>query len=157
MSLHLHRQGTEPSMSIWLTRATPEALNAVSKMTMADHLGIEFLEIGDDYIKARMPVDHRTLQPFGILHGGASATLAETLGSVAAHLCTDGERKRVVGLEINANHVRPATGGFVYGVTRPIHIGASTQIWEIRISNEQDKLVCISRLTLAVLDKEEKR
>lgn len=143
-------------MSIWLTQATPESLNAISKMTMAEHLGIEFLEIGDDYIKARMPVDHRTIQPYGILHGGASATLAETLGSVAAYLCIDGNKKMVVGLEINANHIRPVRSGFVYGVTKPIHIGASTQIWEIRIYNDQDKLACVSRLTLATLNKEEK-
>jgi len=143
-------------MSIWLTLTTPEALDTVSKMTMVEHLGIEFLEVGDDTIKARMPVDHRTTQPYGFLHGGASAALAETLGSVAAHLCVDGDRKMVVGLEINANHIRPVTGGFVYGIAKPIHIGASTQVWEIRICNERDKLVCISRLTLAVLDKEGK-
>jgi 1,4-dihydroxy-2-naphthoyl-CoA hydrolase len=97
-------------------------------MTMIEHLGIEFLEVGDDYIKARMPVDHRTIQPFGLLHGGASVALAETLGSVAANLCVDREKKMCVGLEINANHIRPVTNGFVYGVTRPIHIGASTQL-----------------------------
>ncbi len=121
---------------------------------MIDHLGIEFLEVGDDYIKAKMPVDHRTIQPFGLLHGGASVALAETLGSVAANLCVDREKKMCVGLEINANHIRPVTNGFVYGIARPIHIGASTQVWEIRIQNEQEKLVCISRLTLAVLDKQ---
>jgi len=120
---------------------------------MIDHLGIEFLEVGGDYIKARMPVDHRTIQPFGLLHGGASVALAETLGSVAANLCVDREKKMCVGLEINANHTRPVTNGFVYGIARPIHIGVSTQVWEIRIQNEQEKLVCISRLTLAVLDK----
>lgn len=124
---------------------------------MIEHLGIEFLEVGDDYIKARMPVDHRTIQPFGLLHGGASVALAETLGSVAANLCVDREKKMCVGLEINANHVRPVTNGFVYGLARPIHIGASTQLWEIRILNEQEKLVCISRLTLAILDKQAQR
>jgi 1,4-dihydroxy-2-naphthoyl-CoA hydrolase len=139
-------------MSIWQIQATLEALNTVSKMTMVEQLGIEFVEIGDDYLKAKMPVDHRTVQPYGMLHGGASVTLAESLGSVAGYLCTNGSAKKVVGLEINANHIRPATGGFVYGVARPIHIGGSTQVWEIRIADEQDKLVCISRLTLAVLD-----
>jgi 1,4-dihydroxy-2-naphthoyl-CoA hydrolase len=124
---------------------------------MIEHLGIEFLEVGDDYIKARMPVDHRTIQPFGLLHGGASVALAETLGSVAANLCVDREKKMCVGLEINANHIRPVASGFVYGVTRPIHIGASTQLWEIRIHNEQEKLVCVSRLTMAVLDKQAQR
>lgn len=124
---------------------------------MIDHLGIEFLEVGDDYIKARMPVDHRTIQPFGLLHGGASVALAETLGSVGANLCVDREKKMCVGLEINANHIRPVTNGFVYGIARPIHIGASTQVWEIRIQNEQEKLVCICRLTLATLDKQAQR
>ena len=121
---------------------------------MIEHLGIQFLEVGDDYIKARMPVDQRTIQPFGLLHGGASIALAETLGSVAANLCVDREKKMCVGLEINANHIRPVTNGFVYGIAKPIHLGASTQVWEIRIENEQEKLVCISRLTLAVLDKQ---
>jgi uncharacterized protein (TIGR00369 family) len=123
---------------------------------MVDHLGIEFLEVGDDYVKARMPVDRRTVQPFGLLHGGASVALAETLGSVAANLCVDRDKKMCVGLEINANHLRPVTNGFVYGVARPVHIGDATQVWEIRILNEQDKLVCISRLTLATLDKQAK-
>ena len=124
---------------------------------MIENLGIEFLEIGDDYIKARMPVDHRTIQPFGLLHGGASVALAETLGSVAANLCVDRERKMCVGLEINANHIRPVTNGFVYGIARPIHIGASTQLWEIRIHNDEEKLVSISRLTMAILDKQDQR
>lgn len=124
---------------------------------MVDHLGIEFLEVGDDYVKARMPVDRRTIQPFGLLHGGASVALAETLGSVAANLCVDREKKMCVGLEINANHLRPVTNGFVYGVARPVHVGDTTQVWEIRILNEQDKLVCISRLTLANLDKQAKQ
>jgi len=123
-------------------------------MTMVDNLGIEFLEVGDDYVKARMPVDRRTIQPFGLLHGGASVALAETLGSVAANLCVDREKKMCVGLEVNANHLRPVMSGFVYGVARPVHVGDATQVWEIRILNEQDKLVCISRLTLANLDKQ---
>jgi len=144
-------------LSIWQTQTTPDVLNENRKMTMIEHLGIEFLEVGDDYIKARMPVDCRTIQPFGLLHGGASVALAETLGSVAANLCVDREKKMCVGLEINANHIRPVTNGFVYGIARPIHIGASTQVWEIRILNEQEKLVCISRLTLAVLDKQAQR
>jgi uncharacterized protein (TIGR00369 family) len=141
-------------MSIWQTQISVEELNAHHRMTMIDHLGIEFLEIGDDYVKARMPVDRRTIQPFGLLHGGASATLAETLGSVAANLCVERDKKMCVGLEINANHVRPVSSGFVYGVARPVHIGDATQVWQIHIRNEQDKLVCISILTLAVLEKE---
>jgi len=143
-------------MSIWRTQASPEALNEMVRMTMIDNLGIEFLEVGDDYVKARMPVDRRTIQPFGLLHGGASVALAETLGSVAANLCVDREKKMCVGLEVNANHLRPVPNGFVYGVARPVHVGDATQVWEIRILNEQDKLVCISRLTLANLDKQGK-
>ncbi len=139
-------------MSIWYTQSTPERLNEKARMTMIDHLGIEFLEIGEDYLKARMPVDHRTMQPDGILHGGASAALAETLGSVASSLCLDPNSGKCVGLEINANHIRPVTGGSVYGITKPIHLGKSTHIWEIRIYTEQEKLVSISRLTIAVLD-----
>ena len=140
-------------MSIWSVQAALENLNSFSRNTMIEHIGIEFLEIGDDYIKARMPVDHRTIQPLGFLHGGASVALAETLGSVAAYLCVDASQKTCVGLDINANHIRAVTSGFVYGIVRPIHIGGSTQVWEIRITNEQDKLVCISRITMAVLDK----
>jgi len=141
-------------MSIWFIQATLEGLNALSRNTMVEHIGIEFLEIGEDYLKARMPVDHRTVQPMGLLHGGASVTLAETLGSAAATLCVDMSQKMCVGLDINANHIRPATSGFVYGVARPIHIGNSTQVWEIRITDEQDKLVCISRITMAVLNRD---
>jgi 1,4-dihydroxy-2-naphthoyl-CoA hydrolase len=118
-----------------------------------EHLGIEYLELGDDYLTARMPVDHRTRQTEGILHGGASVVLAETLGSIAARLCLGNENKTVVGLEINANHLRPVRSGWVTGTARPVHLGTKTQIWEIRISNDQDKLVCISRLTIANIDK----
>lgn len=141
-------------MSIWFTQTTLERLNARSAESMPGFLGVEFVEIGEDYLKARMPVDKRTLQPMGILHGGASVALAETLGSVGALLCVDSSQKMVVGMEINANHIRPVRSGNVVGVARPIHIGSSTQIWEIRITNDQDKLVCISRITLAVLDKD---
>lgn len=141
-------------MSIWLTQITPAMLNENRKMTLAGHLGIEFLEVGNDYVKARMPVDNRTMTTFGILHGGASVAFAETLGGAAASLCVDRRRKLCVGLEINANHVRPVEKGFVYGTARPIHIGGSTQVWEVRIHNEQDKLVCVSRLTVAVIDKD---
>jgi 1,4-dihydroxy-2-naphthoyl-CoA hydrolase len=140
-------------MTIWKSPATLEQLKERSKNTLMENLGIEYLEIGDDFLKARMPVDSRTRQTAGILHGGASAALAETLGSIGAGLCVDRERKRIVGLEINANHIRPVTGGWVTGITTPIHVGAATQIWEIRIYNEQEKLVCISRLTVANIDK----
>ena len=140
-------------MAIWKSPATLDQITERSKGTLMERLGIEYLEIGDDYLKARMPVDSRTRQTAGILHGGASAALAETLGSIAAGMCVDRERKSIVGLEINANHIRPATGGWVTGVTTPIHVGNTTQIWEIRIYNEQEKLVCISRLTVANIDR----
>ena len=139
-------------MPIWNVPTTPQRLNERAQGNMIAHLGIEVLEIGEDSLTARMPVDERTLQPAGILHGGASASLAETLGSMAANLCVDSSRKMCVGLEINANHIRPVRSGYVTGVATPIHIGKSTQIWQIRITDEADQLVCISRLTLAVLD-----
>lgn len=118
--------------------------------TMGEHLGIEWLELGEDFIKARMPVDHRTKQPYGLLHGGASVALAETLGSVGAALSVDSSRYIAVGMEINANHIRSVRDGFVIGTTRPVHRGATTQVWEIRIEDERGKLVCISRLTVAI-------
>jgi len=136
-------------MTIWKSLTTVEQLQERCRNTLIEHLGIEILEIGDDYLKAKMPVDHRTRQTAGILHGGASAVLAETLGSIAAGLCVDRETKGVVGIEINANHIRPVHDGWVTGVTTPIHVGKATQIWEIKIHNQQEQLVCISRLTLA--------
>lgn len=141
------------SQEIWSTRPTLDLMSSFSQGTLAENLGIEFLEIGDDFIRARMPVDHRTVQPFGLLHGGASASLAETLGSIAGSFCVDVEKKYVVGLEINCNHIRSARAGFVVGTARPVHLGSSTQIWDIRIVDERDKLVCVSRLTLAVLER----
>ena len=118
---------------------------------MVEHLGIEFLEVGEDSLTARMPVDRRTIQPAGLLHGGASVALAETLGSVAATLCVDLTDTACVGLEINANHIRSVRSGFVTGVARPIHLGTSTQVWDISITDEQGRLTCICRLTMAVL------
>ncbi len=138
-------------MAIWHTKPTLEYLRERSKGTLVEHIGIEFTDIGDDYLKAEMPVDKRTIQPYGILHGGASLVLAETLGSVAATLCLDIKKERCVGMDINANHVRPVSRGYVYGVTKPIHIGRTTQIWEIKISDQDGNLVCVSRLTLAVV------
>ncbi len=140
------------TQSIWQRRPTVAQLNQPSA-TMVTHLGIEFLDIGDDYLTARMPVDYRTHQPMGLLHGGASVALAETLGSTGAFLCVDAAQYNVVGLEINANHVRAVREGFVTGIARPLHRGKTTQLWEIRISDEADKLVCISRITIAVLEK----
>lgn len=140
-------------MTLWKTQSTLAQLKERSKDTLIEHLGIEFMEIGDDYLKAKMPVDYRTKQPAGLLHGGASVVLAETLGSVAAGLCVNREKKRVVGLDVNANHIRAVTDGWVIGIAKPIHIGNTTQIWEIKIYDEQDNLICISRLTVANIDK----
>ncbi len=140
-------------MSVFKPGISLEYLNKLSSNTMVSYLGIEFTELGNDYITAKMPVDHRTHQPLGLLHGGASVTLAETLGSVAATCCVDRTTQYCVGLEINANHVKSARSGYVYGTTRPIHIGKRTQVWEIKIVNEATELVCISRITMAVIDK----
>ncbi|MBI4674692.1 MAG: hotdog fold thioesterase [Chloroflexi bacterium] len=137
---------------IWRIEPTIELLNSFAPGTLAGHLGIEFTEVGEDFMTARMPVDERTVQAFGVLHGGASASLAETLGSAAGAFCIDYTTKTVVGLELNCNHVRPMREGFVYGTARPIHLGNTTQIWDIRIVNAEDKLVCVARLTLAVVD-----
>ena len=122
---------------------------------MTDNLGIEYVEMGDDFITAKMPVDHRTVQPFRILHGGASVALAETLGSVAAILCLEPDsKKQVVGVEINANHLSSAREGtWVYGTVKPIRVGRTMQVWNIEIKDEKDKLVCISRLTIAVVER----
>jgi 1,4-dihydroxy-2-naphthoyl-CoA hydrolase len=139
--------------SIWFHRPTLAQLNALAP-TLDRHLGIEYIEVGDDYLKATMPVDHRTHQPMGLLHGGASVALAETMGSAGAFLCVDSGTFNVVGLDINANHVRAVRSGLVTGIAKPIHIGRTTQLWEIRITDEADKLVCISRLTVAVLEKQ---
>jgi len=119
---------------------------------MPDHLGIELLELGPDFLKGRMPVDDRTRQPHGILHGGASVVLAETLGSIAANLVVDRSKSRCVGQEINANHVRAIADGWVVGTARPLHLGRRSHVWEIRIVDMQERLVCISRLTMAVLE-----
>ncbi len=138
---------------IWKIKPDLEILqDGISKEHISEHIGIEFTEIGDDYITAKMPVDHRTRQPLGLLHGGASCVLAESIGSVAGSLCIDMNKQIVVGLEINANHIRGVREGYVFGTARPIHIGRSTQVWDIKIVNESKQLVCISRLTLAVKD-----
>lgn len=142
-------------MGIFQDHITLETLNSLSRNTMAETIGIEFTAIGADYLEAKMPVDARTLQPFGLLHGGASVALAETMGSVAATCCVDMAKQFCVGLEINANHIRGARKGYVKGITKPIHIGKKTQVWEIRITNEQEELVCISRITMAVLDRKD--
>ncbi len=143
-------------MSIWFNKTlTIEDIQPLSNNTMGAHLGMLFTELGADYLKATMPVDHRTQQPYGLLHGGASVALAETLGSVGAALVTDHTKFICVGQEINANHLRSVRSGFVTGMAKPVHIGASSQVWEIRIYDEREKLVCISRLTIAVLKRKD--
>jgi 1,4-dihydroxy-2-naphthoyl-CoA hydrolase len=138
-------------MSIWRTLSSASELNAKRSGTLIEHLGIEFTEIGDDYIRGTMPVDARTRQPYGLLHGGASVALAETLGSTGSALCIDADEYQCVGQEINANHVRAARAGLVTGTARPVHLGGRTQVWSIEIVNEAGKLTCISRLTMAVI------
>ena len=140
------------SEALWLRERSPAELTDWISATMAGTLGIEVIRLGDDLIEATMPVDHRTHQPFGMLHGGASVAFAETLGSVAAYL-TLPEEKVAVGLEINANHLRSVRDGKVIGRATPIHIGRMTQVWQIDIRDEADRRVCISRLTMAVIDK----
>jgi len=129
----------------------PAALNALCKGTLAESLGMEITEVGPDFLRGRMPVDRRTFQPFGLLHGGASAALAETLGSIAGSALVHAKGEVCVGLSIVANHVRSARSGFVTGTARPLHVGASTQVWDIAIEDEAGRLVCASRLTLAVV------
>ena len=138
-------------MPIWKQQLTPDDVNAMSNNTMMATLGIRITEIGEDYVRGTLPVDARTHQPYGLLHGGASVALAETLGSFAAMLTLDPSVEAAVGLDINANHVRGVKSGTVTGTARALHLGRSTQVWEIRIEDERGKLVCISRLTMAVI------
>jgi 1,4-dihydroxy-2-naphthoyl-CoA hydrolase len=142
-------------MAIWFKEEfSLDKLTGWSAGTMAEYLDITWIEVGDKFLKATMPVDHRTKQPYGLLHGGASCVLAETLGSVASALVIDPQKSICVGLEINANHVRSVKEGFVTGIVTPIHLGASTHVWDIRIYDNREKLVCISRLTVAVLKRQ---
>lgn len=137
-------------MAIWKQPISCDILTAISQGTANQHLGIEFLEVGEDFIRGRVPVDHRTQQPYGLLHGGVSVVLAETLGSCgAAYCCPEGHR--AVGLDINANHLRGATSGWVTGTARPVHIGRTTQVWQIDLRNDADELTCVSRITMSVL------
>jgi len=137
-------------VGIWAKKIDIDDINQMSKNTMVEHIGIRFIEVGDDYLKATMPVDKRTHQPMGILHGGASVVLAETLGSIAANLAVK-DPYYCVGMEINANHVKSAFSDDVTGTVRPVHIGKSTHVWDIAICDKEDALVCVSRITLAVL------
>ncbi len=140
-------------MSIFKPNITLEELNKLSANSLVEHLGIRYTTLGEDFIEAKMPVDHRTHQPLGLLHGGASVALAETLGSVAAMCCLDTNLQYPVGLEVNANHIKSVRIGFVVGKVKPLHIGKKTHVWEIRISTEKDELVCVSRITMAIIDR----
>jgi 1,4-dihydroxy-2-naphthoyl-CoA hydrolase len=140
-------------MTIWRTETTPDQLQERSCNTLAERIGIRVTEIGPDYLRATMPVNSHTHQPMGILHGGASVALAETVGSLAANLCVDTDKYTCVGQEINANHLRPAASGIITGTARPFHIGNRSQVWGIEIRDEHDKLICVSRLTMAVVER----
>ena len=135
------------------TNITLTSLNQMSQGTLLEHLGIEFTDVTSETISAKMPVDHRTQQPMGLLHGGASVALAESIGSVASYLSVDTEKQACVGLDINANHLKGVREGWVYGTAQALHLGRRTHVWEIRVTNEDQQLVCISRLTVAVIDK----
>ena len=138
--------------NMFKNKVSLEAFAQMSEKTIGGRIGIEFVEMGDDFLIAKMPVDERTKQPFGLLHGGASVVLAETLGSIASFLCLENPRKdKAVGLEVNANHLRSVSEGWVYGKVTPIHVGRRTHIWDIKITDESGKLVCVSRLTVAIV------
>ena len=141
-------------MSIWFREFTLDEVRKFERGTLGEHLGIEFIQIGPDFVEARMPVDHRTVQPDRILHGGASVALAETLGSIGGSMCVDRERFQIVGQEINANHLRPALGGYVTGRAKPIHVGRRSQVWNIEITDDNQRLICVSRLTIAVIERQ---
>jgi len=138
-------------MPIWKANYSVDQLNAMNAGTIHEPLGIVFVETGDDFIRATMPVDRRTAQPAGLLHGGASVVLAESLGSIASYILVDSREVRCVGIEVNANHIRSAKSGTVTGTVRPIHLGKSTHVWDIKVTDEAERLVCICRLTVAVL------
>lgn len=140
--------------AIWFNKLLTLAdIKPLGSNTMGEHLGMQWIAVGDDYLKMKMPVDNRTKQPYGLLHGGASCALAETVGSVASAFVIDPDKFICVGLEINANHVRSAREGYVTATCTPLHIGATTHVWDIKICDEREKLICISRLTVAILKK----
>lgn len=138
-------------MTIWQNEISLTLINDRAKNTMSEYLGIEFIELGDDFLVARMPVDHRTKQPVGIMHGGASCVLAESVGSTAGNYCVDQHHYYCVGLDINTNHIRSIREGSVIGTARPFHLGKSTQVWGIEIVNEKKQLISVNRLTMTVL------
>lgn len=143
-------------MKIWKEKLDLEIAAKRSQNTMVEHLSIEFTEVGENYLKARMPVDHRTHQPLGIMHGGASCVLAETIGSIAANFCVDATQFYCVGLSIDTSHIRSVRSGYVTGTAKPYHLGRSTQVWNIEIVNEQNQLISVTRLTMAVLPRKNK-
>ena len=141
-------------MSIWFKKSIKLAdLTPFDEGTMAEHLGMQWMEIGDNFIKIKMPVDQRTKQQYGLLHGGASCALAETVGSMSSYLVIDSSKFSCVGVDINANHIRSARQGYVTGISTPLHLGANTHVWDVKIYDEMQKLICISRLTVAILNK----
>ncbi len=142
---------------IWAAPFTLEEINRRCENSLSDHLGIQFTEIGKNFLTASMPIDQRTLQPMGIMHGGASAALAETVGSAAANYCIDQNAFVCVGLDLNINHIRAVKSGFVKAIANPFHLGKTTQVWEIQVINEEGKLISVSRLTMAILSKESLR
>ncbi|HEX5462653.1 MAG TPA: hotdog fold thioesterase [Steroidobacteraceae bacterium] len=142
-------------MSIWRTVATPEEIERLARGRFAARLGIRIAEVGPDYLRASMPVTPELHQPYGVLHGGVSVALAETVGSVAANLCIDLERQQCFGQEINANHLRPVVSGVITATARPYHIGSRSHVWSIEIRDELNRLVCISRLTMAIVPRRE--
>jgi|GraSoiStandDraft_4_1057263.scaffolds.fasta_scaffold00174_3 1,4-dihydroxy-2-naphthoyl-CoA hydrolase len=144
------------TMKIWFNKELSlDDIKPLGKGTMGEYIGIEWMELGENFIRARMPVDHRTKQPYGLLHGGASCVLSETIGSVASAMVVDHSKYICVGMEINANHVRSAREGFVTGIATPLHLGSNTHVWDVRIYDELEKLVCVSRLTVAVIPRKE--
>jgi len=144
-------------MSIWKRTATPAALTAVGANSLPGYLGITITELGADFVRGTMPVNAHTHQPFGLLHGGASVALAETLGSIGSMLCVDAERFMVVGQEINANHIRGKSSGLVTATARPLHLGRTSHVWHIELRDEREQLVCVSRLTIAVLERRDQK
>lgn len=140
-------------MAIWHERPTVEGLNQLARRDMASRLGMEYTEVGEDFLKARLPADERTQQPYGLLHGGVSCVMAESMGSLASALCVDAETHYCVGVDINASHLRPATGGHVHARTQPLRIGRRNQVWETHIRDDADRLICVARLTTAVIER----
>jgi uncharacterized protein (TIGR00369 family) len=136
---------------IWFSPFTLQEIQERAKRSLSDHLSIEFIEIGDDFLRAKMPIDWKTMQPMGMLHGGATCALAETVGSAAANYCIDQAQKVCVGLEINVNHIKAVKGGFLIGTAKPLHLGKTTQVWDIQMRNEENVFIAVSRLTMAVL------